>query len=433
MRAYLIKSIATGLPNAFGSALISMALIPIIIRNIGLDQYGTWTLLFIFVGLNATLDIGIPKALVFLIPKTADRAEVNAFFTASAVIMAGLLAAVLAASAAAIRFPVPVWGDSAAITPELGALLLLAGAAILCGGLISSLCHAILEAHYKIHLVNATLLILTVSNYSVVLAVSVISPRIEHIIYATTTVYLGIALLNIVLMRWSTGVRFARPARRHVKTILSRGKDFFLLGLITSIPRPLMRYLVVFLAANMATCGLYDIALKIAMIAGAVLACFSAPLFGIFSGYGPENIGKIKTLLHRMVFLLAGLLVLGVALYLWLGKAILEFILGISDFRLFAASLILLAGIGANAVFEPYVRALWALGHTQKCAVIRSVVVGVNVGLVALLSFMHEPLYRVSSAFALSLFLGGVLFALLFYRLHGLGAPTATGAMPDAR
>ncbi len=110
MVKYMAKSLATGIPNTLGSALFAIVLIPLIVRNIGKEQYGAWTLLFIFLGLSASLDIGIPKALVYLIPREKNRDEVNRLFTASAFLVGCLMLLVLLFAFALIYFKVPVWG-----------------------------------------------------------------------------------------------------------------------------------------------------------------------------------------------------------------------------------------------------------------------------------------------------------------------------------
>ena len=194
------------------------------------------------------------------------------------------------------------------------------------------------------------------------------------------------------------------------------------MGLATSVPRPLARYLVALLAVDIAACGIYDISLKIAMMASGALTCLSVPLFSLFSGYSEERIAKIKRIVHRTTFLLAGFSVLGVATYVLWGNDMIAFAFGDGDSRLFNTSLILLAGLALTAVFEPSVRALWALGHTGKCMVVRFWTLFMFVVMVFAFSFLREPLYRIAFSFALGEACGGVLMFLLFHRLYGFGA-----------
>ncbi len=40
MKTYLAKGVVTGIPKSFGSVLIAIVLIPLIMRNVGDDVYG---------------------------------------------------------------------------------------------------------------------------------------------------------------------------------------------------------------------------------------------------------------------------------------------------------------------------------------------------------------------------------------------------------
>lgn len=422
---YMTKALATGIPRTFGGAIFAMALVPLIVRNIGMEKYGTWTLLFIFLGLSASLDIGIPKVLVYLIPKEKNRDEVNRIFTASVFIVCCMMFLVLSIALALIYLRVPVWGSDATISISLSNLLLMSGANIVCCGLLHSLCSSLLEAHYKIHIVNIVYLALTLLNYSVVFITTIFSSRVEHLIYGTNLVYIVIAVLSVILAKRCTEIRLSSLRFFYIRTILLRGKDFFAIGLITSVFWPLMRYLVVLLSADMAACGIYDISLKIAVMASSALTCFSIPLFSLFSGYGKENIVKIKHVIFRMTCLLAFLFVFGVSTYMLIGGKILEFAFDKYDARLFNISLILLVGAALPSVFDPFVRALWALGHTKKCAVIRFFMLIVNISLFFLLAFITEPLHRISFAIALSLSAGGLSYFVVFYRLYGFRMDSA--------
>ena len=419
MIKYLTKSVATGIPRTFGSAFIAMALIPLIMRNVGADVYGAWTLLFIFVGLSSSLDIGIPKALIYLIPKEDVENEANRIFSASVVITLILMTLVVVIGTVLIFFRIPVWGNSAKISPSLSNLLLLSGVNIVCCGLISSLCQSLLEARYKIHFVNIIFFLRTALLYITVFLVSIQFTKIDHLVYTTNLIFILFVFIDISSIKILTRTELTFPRWSHVEVVFQRGKEFFMIGLATSIVRPLARYLVALLSVDIAANGVYDISVKIAMMAVGALSCFSVPLFSIFSGYGMEQTDKIKRVLIYITSLLATLFVLGVSTYWLLGKHILEFAFQEYDLRLFTTSWILLLGFGLFAVFEPYVRALWAMGHTKKCAAIRFCILVMFIVFVQTFAVVTEPLYRISLALATALSTGGVLFFSLFYSLYG--------------
>ena len=428
MRAYLAKGVATGIPRTFGGAFIAMVLIPLILRNVGANVYGAWTLVFIFTGLSANFDIGIPKALVYLIPKTDNRAEIDSIFSASVVITVCLMMVVVAIGIALVFFQVPLLGSKAKIAMPLSNLLLLSGVNIICCSLLSSLYQSLLEVNYKIHYVNVIFFFQTALHYFAVFLVSMYSSRVAHLIYATNLIFITFSIVNVFSVRILTDTRLISHRLNHIKVVLHRGKDFFAIGLATSVLQPLTRYLVALLAVDIAANGVYDISLKIAMMAAGALSCFSVPLFSIFSGYGKKQIVKIKSILYKMTLLLLVLFTLGATIYLFKGEALLEFVFGAVDSRLFLTSLILLLGRALSAVFEPYVRAMWALGHTKQCVAVKFWGLFMTIVLVFVLSFISEPLYRIALSYVAPMLCGVVLLFFLFYGLYGfrsvgLGVP----------
>jgi len=381
MRGYLVKGVATGISRTFGSAFIAMALIPLILRNVG--------------------------------------AEVNSIFSSSALIVLCLITLVVIIGAALVFFQVPVWGNKAKITASLSDLLLLSGVNIVCCGLLSSLCQALLEANYKIYFVNIIFFSRTALHYFAVFLVSIYSSQVEHLIYATNLVFITFIVVDVSSVKMLTEIGLARPRWCHIKAVLHRGKDFFLIGLSTSVVGPLTRYLVALLTVDVAANGVYDISLKIAMMAAGALSCFSIPLFTLFSGYTEKQIGKIKRILYRMTSLLVILFTLGAAFYLFTGEILLEFVFGAVDSRLFHTSLILLLGRSLSAVFEPYIRAMWGLGHTKKCIAVKFWGLSMTIVLVFALSFIGEPLYRIAFSFVAPMLCGVVLLFFLFYHMYG--------------
>jgi O-antigen/teichoic acid export membrane protein len=298
--------------------------------------------------------------------------------------------------------------------------LLLSGINIVCCGLIGSLCQSLLEANYKIYFVNVIFFFRTALHYSAVFLVSIYSSQVEHLIYATNLVFITFVVVDIFSVKILTEAGLASPRWCHIKAVLHRGKDFFAIGLATSVLQPLTRYLVALLAVDMAANGVYDISLKIAMMAAGALSCFSVPLYSLFSGYGEKQIGKIKRILYRMTPLLMVLFTLGATIYLFTGEALLEFVFGAVDPLLFHTSLILLLGRALSAVFEPYARAMWALGHTKKCIAVKFWGLFMTIVLFFALSFIREPLYRIAISFVTPMLCGAMLLSFLFYRLYGL-------------
>src|SRR5215469_11795001 len=67
-RPYIRRAATSGVFNAVVSAAAVAVLLPLIISRIGLDAYGFWAMLNVFVGIACLLDLGVSKALTYMVP-----------------------------------------------------------------------------------------------------------------------------------------------------------------------------------------------------------------------------------------------------------------------------------------------------------------------------------------------------------------------------
>ena len=431
MKGYLTKAIAVGIPSTLGSSLLAILLIPPILRNVGIENYGTWSLVFIFTGISSTLDIGLPRSLVFLIPKATGEAEANELFTACAALIGGLILLTILVGLTIIQMGIPVWGASNQIPRPIGELLIYTGITVVSSCLVSSLAYSVLEATSRIYVVNICNFTQTVLTYSLAMAASIYFRNARGLIIASDISYILMALVNLVLMWTLTGIRFGKLLRRSISSVLSCGFDFFILGVINTLAMPLMRYLIVRFSPSMAMVGIYDIALKVSQTGNAVLTSFSVPLFSLFSSYGLRQIDVIRKTARRMAWVITALLAAGILFTFAVGAPLFTWLLKVDGRAVRSTAIILLVGWGATSIFQPYIRALWALGKTRQCSIVNLGMLLVNALLIWVFAGVHNPLYRVSMAITGSLIFDGLAHFYLFrylFRNSGVGPGDAASA-----
>src|SRR5688572_17893232 len=90
---YLRRAASAGLLNSATSAACVALVLPAIIGNIGFEAYGSWAILGAFVGVAGIFDLGMSKALVFLIPR-GEFSERELLCTAFALCLGAIFAAV---------------------------------------------------------------------------------------------------------------------------------------------------------------------------------------------------------------------------------------------------------------------------------------------------------------------------------------------------
>jgi len=416
VKKYFGRSISIGIPANLGSSFLAFILIPLILRNAGMANYGIWSLIFIFTGVSSTMDIGLPRALVTLLPN-AKAEEANTLLSASLAMLALLILMLAGVGAALTRPGFMPWGATHQIPHSTGALLVLAGVCVTASCLISSLCYAVLESHFKIHVVNICNFTQTTLTYLLAFLASWRAPNADALIYSSVASYVLMVGVNILLVFTLTDIRPGRLDGGSFRRLLKVSRGFFAIGVVTTLTLPLMRWIVLFLSSSPAVVGLYDIALKIALTGNGVLTVFSTPLFSLFSSYGPTGIGLIHELARktaRQVFLL---LLVGMALTLGIGGWLFRQVLGVQDPSLLGTTCILLAGWGVTAIFQPYIRALWALGKTFICTLLNLGTLILTPLLVLCFSGVDNPLHRVALAMASGLAFVGLGHYLVFRRV----------------
>jgi O-antigen/teichoic acid export membrane protein len=412
IKSYIRKASITGLMNSIGSAVFAIIFLPLLISNIGVRDYGILALLVIFVGISGTADFGLSKAIVYFVPKQKDQHEVNEIFSAVLCLNIFIILIILSVSSTLYFYNINPWNNKD-ISETLGKLLLVCGTLIIGSLLITSSFRSILEATYNIHLANIGSLLLTILNYALIYLISTITENINALIYASTAIYFLILIYHIIAARLYTNINFHIPTMLTIKSIINYSIGVFFIGVINSLVTPLNRYMVVVLCHDISAYGLFDIGLKVAMIATGCLTAFVSPLLSLFSKYGKPGIIHIKDLLQRYIIGLGVLYFCGCSLFWLFGDFIITNLLHNNSTELFFVTFILLLGVALTGVAEPFNCALLALGDLAILVKIRLLVPIINIA--ALLLLKVSPLYSIAVAYSLSYAFVSILLVVIFY------------------
>lgn len=410
---YFKKASFTGLGKSVGSALITIIFIPLIIHRIGIENYGIWMLLAVFMGISAVADLGVTKSLVYFIPRQKHQEDINEVYSAGIFVNGFMVLLVAIIGLIVYWFGINIWGTNNVVSYELGRLLFVCGLIVACCSLAIALYQSVLEAFFKIYMVNIGFFLLTALNYISIYLLSFITNKPEHFAIATTVVYIFILFLHWVMVRFKTTASLHVPKWETIRRVVKYAFGFFAVGLSWTITYTASRYLIIFFGGNASAYGVFDIALKIAFFALTCLQAFVSPLFSAFVNYGEERINEIQYILKRSLAGLGGAYVLGCLLFFSFGERILALFSENNKQELFLASFILILGIAFFAVADPFYRAFLALGRLKLMFMLSLIQPIVNVlGLVVLVNL--DPLYRVSAAFSLSWAITALVHMIVF-------------------
>jgi O-antigen/teichoic acid export membrane protein len=406
---YLKAVAASSLVNSGTSALATACLLPFVIKKIGLETYGLWAVLTIFIGISSALDFGIWKSLVYLIPRQRHSRDQLLSSAIALCLLAGLV--FTAAFGVLLAAGLPLFGAVIERQGNLPWWLYINGCIIVFASLITNLARALLEVDYRGYWVNLGYALLTLLMYGVAAGIAQFTRDPRVLIAGSTGVYVVILFAHIAAVGPSS-IRLEMPGREAVMSIIRYGGSFFIADAPSILLGPLILYLFVLMAKDSGEYGVFDIALRVATLAATTLSMLSAPFFAMFAASDANDRHGVRLIMNRHLRIT---LLLGAAIWVgyWVvGKPVVAaFFLERPD-EIYRASLIMLLGTVAAAAFEPVTRMLMGIGKLRRLAAIRFAMTGSALISVALLVNLH-PLDRfaVSCAVGFSVAAIGLFFS----------------------
>lgn len=383
--SYLSKSTATGLANTVISGIFGVTFVPLIISRIGMRGYGIWAVLFIFVNLASLADFGFSKSLVYFTAGKELAAETLETQSAIFILNAATALFALAAVTAVWVFEIDPWQGSD-IPFEMRECVLLSGGVILASAVAASFFRSCLEAQYRLDLVNILSCLLSLLMYGGVYLITLIYEDMRLIVLYTAGVHVFILIVTSLFYGWKKISLLRIPETAVFRHIFRYSWRMYVGGLFVSIIIPSNRYLLLMIGGNISNYGVFDASLKVALPAFALMTAFSRPLFALFSDLKSDGADKIAPLLRNYFYGMVGLYVAGICSFLLIGNPLIRLVFVEQADGIYHTSMILIIGLGASGIGEPFVRAVWSFGDLSNALKIRISQLLVNVMVFYLLS-----------------------------------------------
>ncbi len=412
---YLRRSASTGLINAFTSAICVVVVLPLIIGSLGLDAYGSWAVLGVFVGVASLLDLGMTKALVFLIP----RAEQPAGTWFSAAVCVCLAATTLVAGSIVVlaTLGVPLFGEHVARHPGLTLWLACAGVIVLVCQMLTTLVRAVLEGRCKAHWVNAGFASFTVAYYLAGLLASWWLADVRLVIGVSAGIYVLTLAAHLQLLWRSGPLQWQWPGRATLKALVRVSGRTFAVDLPSIAYLPMLLWIFMLVAHSGSAYGVFDIATRIATLCGTALASLSVPFYALVAGARDGERQQVREMLERFLPWKLACALAAWLLFVLLGERVLQWWMPEAYTSLASALRWLLAGALAYAAFEPITRMLLGLGYIRQLLMIRLAMVAVC-AFTAMALHSWDPLLRFSLAGAAGWASAAILLALAARRVR---------------
>lgn len=410
---YLKKNFIVSASKIVVTSMVTLFLLPLVIKKLGLELYGVISLTLIFSGVSSILDLGLSKAIVLL---SGDKRTSENKVVSSALLINTTIIVLLTFMFVLLQLAnVDLLGKQLDIDENLKFLVLNAGFLMLVLMLLNNLCKAVLEANYLMHIVSLGLAIYTPLMYIVLFIASFFTKDPAFYILTPLVLTTVLFLVNVYIIIKKTKVKLVKVVKADVLHVAKSTFGFLNVGLINSMVMPVMRYVFVLMTASVELYAIFDLSFKIAMLANGLIISISTPMFAVFSKKietEPREMIRIANKIFKISLALYILILIG---YILLGEWILPYLnLDVSNTKvLHDITFVLIATLGTVAVVEVYYRYFLGKNKLTKAFVLKLVIPIMGVGCFYLFQ-ESELIYRFIYAYGAALIVSACIIVFAF-------------------
>jgi len=405
------KSFFSGNAKTITVTICTLILLPIIINKIGIENYGILSLSMVFGGLFGSFELGISKTVTVLFSHCNDKEKSQIFGNAFFIILFLLL--MIGALFVLVNANFNIFGDNKFINSDLGNFILLTSYISVGLILINNVLLASLQGYLLNHYVDLGQIIFSIFYHIFLIAAAFSTDSIYFIIFMPLLAYLIQAIFLSYILFSKTKLKFGKINKSSIKSMIYTSIDYFKIGLTTIFLQPINKYLLFYLTGSAGMLGLFDVALKLANISASLLNASSQPLLAIFSKM-KSNVGKIDSLSTKVSIFIFVQYVIGLLVFLIVGKSIVGFLVSENNQLLYHISFLLIAAIASTAIFEPFFKYLLSLSP-PKYAFYSKLSFPVS-NLLFFMTINHSNiLLKITYAYSIALIVNNI-FTYLYYR-----------------
>ena len=353
---YLQKNFLVSTSKTLVTSLVTLLLLPLIIKKLGLELYGIISLTLLFSGVSSLIDLGLSKAVILL--SGEKGVDENKIVSSALYINLFIISLLLIVFVVLQLLSVDLLGSNLNVDKSNKFIILNTGFLLLVLMLLNNLCRTILESKYKMHIVNLTLAVYTPLLYLSIFILSFFTNQIYVFVLLPLILTLLMFIFNVIYLKINTTIRIIKVTKNDIKYVFKKSLAFLNIGLINSMVMPIMRYVFVILVADVALYGIFDLSFKIAMLANSFILSLASPMFAVFSKEVKANSKKMVQIAYKIFYISIAMYVAINVGYYFLGNFVLSF-LDIEKANLellYNITFVLILSLGTVAVVEIFYR-----------------------------------------------------------------------------
>ena len=400
----ILLSRITGLSNTIFSAAIGLVSIPFIISKIELLGYGQWSVVWIFIGIAAFLDLGVSKQLVQNVANSNNKRDKENFISGAKKSIFFIQISIVLIHIFVYLFCYYL------IEIDFDYYYFLISLAVFLGTIQFNLYKSLFEGLQKIYISNIYSFLQTLLFYSLSFLAIYANLEISQIILISSSAFVTIPLLMyfhqlIDLKTYQKRKIDYREAYRMYLNSIS----FFHFNIATGMSIPLARGIL--FSINPILHGIFDVGLKIGISSQSLLSSLTLHLHAQLRNIRSSK-KDIDEVVYKNLLICLTLFLIGNTTFFLFGNSILGFLFN-SESNYFWINCLLLFSITSTSVFEPFLRGLWAKNEIAITTKSKYLVIA------SILFFAFLPsedsLLNIAIGYSLGLFLSN-LYVFYFYK-----------------
>ncbi len=305
IKKYIFKNVYTGIIKSTITLILSVMAIPLIIKNIGIDNYGIISVTLVFSSFTGILDLGLSRALISFQGNQKDsKKEISAIY----ILNLGLFVALLLFTLFVFVFKINLLGEKLEIDNFTLRLINTISILLLSFGIVNNLLRASLEANFQLQRVNWGFLIQSAFIHLGWLMLSFIKAPIPYFLIIPIASSL-ITIIYHLLYLPPIYTKLLKPDKSSFKNVFGITFQFFKVGALNSVHLPLIKYVIILIVGDARAIGIFELSTKLAVLTNNMLAYISNPFFSIVAKHKEKSkVYLWKLILKVTKFLIAATL-----------------------------------------------------------------------------------------------------------------------------
>lgn len=404
---YLKLSFLTGASKTIVVSVVTLVLLPLIIKTIGVERYALIAITMLFGGSVVFIDFGVSKAITLLLGKSENQKTKNEIVSDVFLLTIFLLLFFSLISFLLIYFDIPILGNTISISENLKNYIIFSGSLTLFILMFNNLFISILESYLLNHYVNICHALSSIL-FNIFLLVAGYLFSSDFILVSVPFVsFATISIFYLFIIIKKTDLSLVKPSILRLNKVYPVSLKFFAISLVNTIAIPLNKYLLLILSGNLVIIGLFELGLKVSLLANSFLNSISQPLFGVFSNFKNNKL-KAFTIAKKVSIIIFLMYFFGVLIFIFSGEYLCKLIDSLNSILLYKISLAMIIFVCFTSISEPFYKALIGVSMLKKALKYKFIGISTNVILFFIL-YNLEPLKRVILSYGFSLILTSVV------------------------